>query len=35
MGYIEHNAIVEVPTPGPYSLYIYLPNAHSIFCLIN
>ena len=24
MGYIENNAIVGVPRPGPYSLYIYL-----------
>ena len=35
MGYIEHNAMAGVPRPGPYSLSIYLPNAHPIFCLIN
>ena len=28
MEYIENNAIVGVPRPGPYSLSIYFSNAH-------
>ena len=35
IGYIENNAIVRVPRPGPYSLYIYFLHAHPIYCLIN
>ena len=35
MGYFQNNAIAGVPTPGPYSLYIYFSNAHPIFYVIN
>ena len=35
MGYIENNAIVGVPMPGPYYLYIYFSNAQPLFCVIN
>ena len=35
MGYIENNALVGVPRPGPYSLYIYFSNTHPLFCIIK
>ena len=34
MGYIENNAIVGVPMPGPYSVYIHFSNAHPLFYVI-
>ena len=32
---IEFNAIVEIPRPGPYILYIYFSNTHQLIYVIN
>ena len=35
MEFFQNNAIVGVPTPGPYYIYNYFSHAHPIFCIIN
>ena len=35
MEFFQNNAIVGVPTPGPYYIYNYFSNTHPIFCIIN
>ena len=35
MEFFQNNAIARVPTPGPYYILKYFPNAHSIFCIIH
>ena len=35
LGIFYNNAIAGVPTPGTYSLYNYIINAHPLFQVIN
>ena len=35
MEFFQNNAIVGVPTPGPYYIYNYFSHTHIIFYIIN
>ena len=35
MEFFQNNPIAGVPMPGPYDIYNYFSNTHSIFCIIN